>query len=171
MIFVSLGTHSQPMARLVPALESLARELSAHGPFVIQHGATSLPSGWAGARLLPRERLLAYLAEADVVITHGGPATVEESLHAGKVPIVIPRRKSLREHVDDHQVTYALALAAGGKAVLADELGDLLGVVRAYLAAPPAPPPAIDTGPAVKEFADLASRVLLRGRRRGRSRR
>jgi UDP-N-acetylglucosamine--N-acetylmuramyl-(pentapeptide) pyrophosphoryl-undecaprenol N-acetylglucosamine transferase len=40
---------------------------------------------------------------ADVVICHGGMGIITECLNLGKIPVVIPRRASENEHVDDHQ--------------------------------------------------------------------
>ena len=53
---------------------------------------------------LSRDLFLELLAEADVVICHGGIGIISECLSAGKIPLVIPRRKKFGEHVDDHQV-------------------------------------------------------------------
>ena len=44
--------------------------------------------------------------EADIVITHGGPASFVAPLELGKIPIVVPRRKKFNEHINDHQVDF-----------------------------------------------------------------
>lgn len=46
-------------------------------------------------------------ADADVVVTHSGVGTILNLLDAGIHPVVVPRRKSRREHVDDHQLEIA----------------------------------------------------------------
>jgi UDP-N-acetylglucosamine transferase subunit ALG13 len=53
---------------------------------------------------LNRELFLDLLTDADVIICHGGIGIIGECLSAGKVPLVIPRRKMYSEHIDDHQV-------------------------------------------------------------------
>lgn len=40
---------------------------------------------------------------------------------AGHVPIVVPRRSDLGEHVDDHQVRFATRVAAAGQVHLATD--------------------------------------------------
>lgn len=45
-----------------------------------------------------------YCAEADVVVTHAGVGTLMSLLDAGQKPLVMARRSSLDEHVDDHQL-------------------------------------------------------------------
>ena len=47
------------------------------------------------------------MRDADVVVTHGGVGSILDALAAGKVPVVVPRRASRAEHVDDHQEQFA----------------------------------------------------------------
>lgn len=56
------------------------------------------------------------------------------AIRAGKVPVVMPRRAKLGEHVDDHQVANAEALARAGKAVVVHEGAQLLPAVAQALA-------------------------------------
>ena len=44
-----------------------------------------------------------HARSADVVITHAGVGTIMQLLDWGKAPLVVPRRRSSGEHVDDHQ--------------------------------------------------------------------
>lgn len=62
---------------------------------------------------------------ADVVIAHAGVGSALTALGAGAWPVLVPRRRRYDEHVDDHQVQVAQALAERGlaSAVEADELG------------------------------------------------
>jgi len=55
-------------------------------------------------RDLERDHFHGLIKNADIVICHGGNGIIGESLAAGKIPVVIPRRKSFGEHIDDHQV-------------------------------------------------------------------
>ena len=47
------------------------------------------------------------MADARIVITHGGPASFIMPLQIGKTPIVVPRQHQFNEHVNDHQMEFA----------------------------------------------------------------
>ena len=71
-----------------------------------------------------------YVAEAQLLILHAGAGSVIHAIQAGKIPLVMPRRAKYGEHVDDHQLEFARALAAAGKVVLAEEPDDLIVAVE-----------------------------------------
>lgn len=58
--------------------------------------------------------------QADVVVTHSGVGTILNLLEAGVHPVVVPRRKSRREHVDDHQLQIAQLVSGLGVATVAE---------------------------------------------------
>ena len=64
--------------------------------------------------------LEAAMHDSDLVIAHAGTGTALTAFEVGKCPLLIPRRQSFDEHVDDHQVTTARALAARGLAVYSE---------------------------------------------------
>ena len=148
------------MRRLVPALEALAN--SVDGPFFIQHGTTPLPAGWRGSPMLEPSELEAKVAQARVVITHGGPATISIARRLGRLPLVIPRRAVLGEHVDDHQLWYARRLEAAGEVILVLDVARLTDIVLGYptlVAALPDPVP-VDPSLAVTRFAEVIRKLL-----------
>ena len=51
------------------------------------------------------------MQKADIIITHGGPATFMSAITNGKKPIVVPRQEKFGEHVNDHQVDFARNVA------------------------------------------------------------
>ena len=63
---------------------------------------------------IDRADFLESIAKADVVICHGGIGVITDCLRSGKTPLVIPRRKSFGEHVDDHQVEIVNFLSKKG---------------------------------------------------------
>lgn len=160
MILVTLGTHPQPMQRLVPELARLARELPELGPFHAQLGATEVPEGWTHHSVMPATELADEIAAADIVIVHGGPATIAQARALGHVPIVVARRRG--EHVDDHQVHYARRLAAAREILLVEDETDLLDTVRRYreLVAGLPPPTAHDPAPAIAAVTAIGERLL-----------
>ena len=101
------------------------------------------------------------IATADIVITHGGPATIALARSAGRLPIVVPRLRRYGEHVDDHQLWYARRLAEAQEVILVEEVRDLPSVIEhwAELAGHLPSPEPLDISLAVARFADLANRV------------
>lgn len=63
---------------------------------------------------IAKDQFLQLLSCADLVICHGGNGIIAETLATGKIPLVIPRRASFGEHIDDHQVEMVQLLAERG---------------------------------------------------------
>jgi UDP-N-acetylglucosamine transferase subunit ALG13 len=55
------------------------------------------------------------MREATAIVAHAGIGSVLAALELGKPILVLPRRASLGEHRNDHQMATARALAALGK--------------------------------------------------------
>lgn len=66
--------------------------------------------GIPGRSTVPHDELRRAIDGSDVVIAHAGVGAALTALEAGKCPILIPRRASHGEHVDDHQVQIAVEL-------------------------------------------------------------
>lgn len=112
MIFVTVGTHEQQFDRLVMAVDELKMANSIKEPVYIQTGYSEyVPECCKYSRFLPFEEMHRMMVEADVVVTHGGPSSFIEAMAAGKVPVVVPRRSDLNEHVNDHQVDFVRMVA------------------------------------------------------------
>ena len=104
MIFVTVGTHEQPFDRLVKKMDDLVAEGVIQEPVMIQTGySTYEPKHCSFQKLLPYPEMERHIAEARIIITHGGPASFISALQVGKIPIVVPRKSDLNEHVNDHQ--------------------------------------------------------------------
>ena len=71
------------------------------------------------------EEFVNYIRNASIVICHAGAGTLIHVLQAGKVPVVMPRRKKYGEHIDDHQLELVKVLAEQGRVIAAFEMGDL----------------------------------------------
>jgi UDP-N-acetylglucosamine transferase subunit ALG13 len=162
MLFVALGTHWQPMSRLIGPLAAIARDQPDRGPFWMQHGPTPLPPGWGGEPLVGGARMAELIGAAEIVVSHAGPATIAETRAAGKIPIVIPRRSALSEHVSDHQLPYAERLAAAREVLLvadSDRLGEVVRDYEELIAPLPAPFPH-DPAAAIERFSAIADELL-----------
>lgn len=110
MIFVTVGTHEQQFNRLVSYMDEWA---SLHDEeVVIQSGfSTYEPKSAKYSKLYPYKTMVELVDKARIVITHGGPSSFIMPLQIGKVPVVVPRMKEFDEHVNDHQLDFARAVA------------------------------------------------------------
>lgn len=112
MIFVTVGTHEQQFDRLVRAVDELRADGTIDEPVFVQTGyCTYEPVHCEHSKFVPFKRMKEMMADADVVITHGGPSSFIEAMAAGKVPVVVPRRGDLGEHVNDHQADFVRIVA------------------------------------------------------------
>lgn len=112
MIFVTVGTHEQQFDRLVKAVDDLKLDKVINEPVYVQTGySTFEPTHCDHFRFVSYTQMKEYMKAADVVITHGGPSSFIEAMAAGKVPVVVPRRGDLEEHVNNHQVDFVRTVA------------------------------------------------------------
>lgn len=109
-VVVAVGTDHHPFDRLV----QWADRWAARHPDVrvlVQRGEAPGTETADSAPMLAWGELVAAMATAEVVVTHGGPATIMDARSVGRRPVVVPRRPELGEHVDGHQVTFATWMA------------------------------------------------------------
>jgi UDP-N-acetylglucosamine transferase subunit ALG13 len=112
VILVALGTHPQPMDRLLRALDTLVENGTIREPVVVQSASYAYrPVHLEPLGILDAEELDRRIAAADVVMSHGGPGILASARAAGRTPVVVPRSHAFGEHVDDHQLRYARHLA------------------------------------------------------------
>lgn len=132
MIFVTVGTHEQQFDRLIRAVDGLVESGALSEPVFVQTGfCTYEPTYCEHERFLPYDQMVAYMAKADVVITHGGPSSFIEAMAAGKVPVVVPRKGSLGEHVNDHQADFVRQVfERKGGIVPCYDVADLAGAIE-----------------------------------------
>ncbi len=170
-IVVTVGTDHHPFTRLVGWVDAWA---AAHPdiPVLIQRGETAAPAHARSVPMIGYDDLVAAMAGADLVIAQGGPGGIMDARSVGRCPVVVPRRGSLGEHVDDHQVRFCAWMAERELVHLAESEADLHACCDRAIAEPGAfaiPP---DTGAVeatVARFAELMAPLLARGRgRRGR---
>lgn len=158
LVFASVGTDHHPFDRLVTWMEELVTVMPDLSVFV-QHGRSRRPGrGVDSAPILPYPELQRLVATAAVVVTHGGPATIMDVRAAGRVPIVVPRRPDLGEHVDEHQVLFARRIAREGHIRLAEDRDVFGREVESMLLEPVRPDPVTsDVERAVSRFVELVT--------------
>ena len=108
MIFVTVGTHEQPFNRLIEEVDRLKKEGAITDEVFIQTGfSTYEPQYCDWKSIISYSEMEDYMNRADIIITHGGPATFMGAIAKGKKPIVVPRQEKFGEHVNDHQLEFA----------------------------------------------------------------
>lgn len=116
--FVSVGSHDQPFDRLIELVDRGVGAGLLPSPVTVQ----AVPRGYVPRHVEPVPRfapdvMRRAIADAEVVICHGGSGVIAQALAAGRVPLVLPRRGALGEHFDDHQAGMAEQLASRGLVV------------------------------------------------------
>ena len=134
MIFVTGGTHEQPFNRLIQKVDELKKDGVITEDVIIQTGfSTYEPKYCQWSKLIPYQKMIKNVADARIVITHGGPASFVMPLQIGKTPIVVPRQHQFNEHVNDHQVEFARNVAKRmGTIIEVEDIETLGDVITNY---------------------------------------
>lgn len=113
MILVTVGTEQFPFDRLMNWIQVLIdRGFIQATDLVIQYGScTTLPAGVEAYSVLAQEQFQSLVQRANLIISHCGEGTLLLLDTLQKPYILVPRSKRFQEHVDDHQVELATALA------------------------------------------------------------
>jgi UDP-N-acetylglucosamine transferase subunit ALG13 len=133
MIFITVGTHEQPFDRLVKEVDRLKRENVIREDVFIQTGySTYKPQACAYREFIRFDEMMHRIEEADIVITHGGTGSIMLVLYHQKIPVVVPRQKKHREHIDDHQVLFCKTMVSKQKILAVYETGELGPTLSGY---------------------------------------
>lgn len=123
-VLVVVGTDHHPFDRAVAWADQWAHAHPGR-TVVVQHGSSTAPVEAEGVDFFTPVDLAARMAEAQVVITHGGPGTISAARAAGHKPIVLPRDPKFDEHVDDHQMRFSRWAEEHGLVTLCTDVGTL----------------------------------------------
>ena len=124
MIFVTVGSDL-PFDRLVRTVDQWARANNRSDVFA-QIGNTNFqPSFIAYSKFLEPVEFSSRLAGATVIISHAGMGTILSALQREKPVLVMPRRFSLREVRNEHQLATARRLKEMGKVDVAFDEAEL----------------------------------------------
>lgn len=108
MIFVTVGTHEQGFDRLIKHLDYLVECGKISDDIIIQTGFTTFkPKYCQYSKFIDAPDMATYMKSADLVISHGGPATYMTAISHNIPTIVVPRLSKFNEHVNDHQLDFA----------------------------------------------------------------
>ena len=131
MIFVSVGTQKFPMDRLLKMLDEMAAAGEITDEIFAQSGyCTYTPEHYPVRPFLPPEEFAARMADSDLVIAHGGVSVIVAALNMHKPVIVFPRLAAYGEHVDDHQLEIAQALAEKDHVLTVTDRAELTTALR-----------------------------------------
>ncbi len=135
LVLVLLGSGHHPFTRLVTWVDTYAAERR-HTRVAVQHGQSPPPMTAHGHASLDRDELRDLLQRADVVVTHGGAATISEARRSGHRPIVVARDPELDEHIDDHQLRLVSRLDTAGMVLACASQQQLAATLDKALAQP-----------------------------------
>lgn len=109
VIFGTVGNTPQPFRRFLVALSLWSERdelqlFAQAGPLARE--AWPFPT----VDYLDRDSYLDRIRSAEIVVASAGCGVVSDCARVGKPLIFFPRRSSQKEHVNDHQVTFAVDL-------------------------------------------------------------
>lgn len=133
MIFVTVGTHEQQFNRLIKEIDEIKKNHDI-GDVIIQRGySTYEPLYCEYSDFFSYDKIEKYMEEANIIITHGGPASFIAPLTLRKKVIVVPRQVEFHEHVNDHQLTFCKEVAIRGLPIIVIEnINDLKETILNY---------------------------------------
>ncbi|MBR1797352.1 MAG: multidrug MFS transporter [Clostridiales bacterium] len=106
MIFVTVGTHEQQFNRLIEYVDHWTQGLEEE--VIIQTGvSTYKPQNCTWSQFYKQQEVYDLIEAARIVITHGGASSYMDVLQRGKIPIVVPRLREFKEHVNNHQLEFS----------------------------------------------------------------
>lgn len=135
MIFLTVGTQF-PFDRLVRAVDEEIGRNSFSEEVVAQVGETSYrPRNLRAVASMGKQEFDRCFRESCAVIGHAGMGTISMALELEKPLLVLPRRRSFREVVNDHQVAIAHKFEQLGHVLVAyetEDLSDKMKVLREF---------------------------------------
>jgi exopolysaccharide biosynthesis glucuronosyltransferase PssE len=139
LILVTVGTHTAPFDRLVSAADAYAETVKER--VVIQRGVSRyVPHKAISFNFCDSAEMEALIHASRVVVCHAAD-TVLDALRASRPVVAVPRRRQFGEHLDDHQVDFAKALARLGRVHMLDSPAGLAAAIESAAAMRPGPVP------------------------------
>lgn len=105
MILVTLGTQDKPFTRLLEAVQKQIDNGNIKDEVIVQAGYTKFKSkDMKIYDLIPYEKFDKLVEQCDILITHGGVASILNGIKNEKKVIAAARLKKYGEHTNDHQL-------------------------------------------------------------------
>jgi UDP-N-acetylglucosamine transferase subunit ALG13 len=118
VIFATVGTQL-PFDRMIAALDKWAGAQPGREVFAQVGPGQFVPRHIEHRSFIAPAECRARMAAADAIVAHAGMGTILTALEMGKPILVVPRRASLGEHRNDHQLATARRLAETGRLLVA----------------------------------------------------
>lgn len=125
MIFVTVGTQL-PFERLIKTIDVWAKENSIENIFAQIGNSSYHPYNINYKPFLTPEETYNKIYDSTLIISHAGMGTILTALELSKSIIVLPRKHSLGEHRNDHQIATCKKLKKLGLVHVAKDEDDLL---------------------------------------------
>ena len=133
MIFVVLGIEKFPFERMIKKIDSLVETKEIKDSIFIQRGSCKYePKHCQWEDFLSFEMMCRNIEKANLIIAHAGAGTTLLCLQYGKKPILVPRQKRFKEHVDDHQVVFAQKMLQSRRVDVAFEMDQIIEHIHAH---------------------------------------
>ena len=172
LVFVTVGTDHHPFDRLIEWIDRWFDDGGGRRARCLVQSGTSRPPAHAPWRpYLTAQEMEAAMSEAACVVCHGGPTTIIDAGRHGRKPIVVPRQKSLGEHVDDHQAAFVDWIATQQEIEVVDGEERLRALIDHAVSDPTAlsvTSTLVETGRAVRLIESWIDELVSRPRRRSR---
>ena len=114
MIFVTVGTDL-PFDRMVRVVDEWAKANARTDVFAQIGETTWQPSYISYSKFLQPAEFSKRFAEAKMIVSHAGMGTILSALQGEKPILVMPRRATLGEQRNEHQLATAQRLSELGK--------------------------------------------------------
>jgi UDP-N-acetylglucosamine transferase subunit ALG13 len=165
LVLVTVGTDHHRFDRLIGWVDEwLSEGGKGKARCFVQCGTSGPPSNAPWTAFLSYDELQVKVSEAASVVCHGGPATIMECRRHGLIPIVVPRKRELGEHVDDHQGLFTARLSEQGEISLVSDRDGLWRLLDSVVANPTAfrgPPVSFRVEDTVKRFSSLVEGLVI----------
>ena len=136
MILVTLGTQDKPFTRLLEAVQKQIDNGNIKDEVVVQAGYTKFKSkDMKIYDLIPYEKFDKLVEQCDILITHGGVASILNGIKNGKKVIAAARLKEYGEHTNDHQLQIISDFAKKGYLLELkdfDKLNDVIETAKKF---------------------------------------
>lgn len=128
MIFVTVGTQL-PFPRLISMMDDIAGETGLE-VFAQTADPTSACTHIQNSPFLPPDQYDDIMSRTTTLVGHAGIGTILTAKKAGKPVIIVPRKASLGEHRNEHQLATAGYLKGHEGVYVAQDREELRGLLQ-----------------------------------------